>query len=62
MAGEMLHATYNGRDYDIPAIWMAGAVRSLEAQRPPRQLAGATILEAVALWAYQQELAERDAR
>jgi hypothetical protein len=55
----MTLATYNGRTYDIPDIWLAGFCQSRYTPGHPT-LAGATILEAVAWWAWQEELKERE--
>lgn len=53
MSNRTMRATYNGRTYEIPEIWLAGFLQTWP---------GATILLAVKWWAYQTELAEREAR
>ena len=43
--GRFTEATYNGRTYSIPKYWLMGFCRD-----------GATLLDAVEWWAYQDEL------
>ncbi len=50
----MLSATYNGREYQIPEIWLAGFLRT---QQDGRRYSAA---DAIAWWAYQRELAEQE--
>lgn len=45
MTGRMTTATYEGRTYEIPEIWIAGFCHH-----------GATVHDAIIWWAYQAEL------
>lgn len=49
MTGRNIEATYEGRRYVIPEIWIAGFCHN-----------GATVIDAIAWWAYQTTLAERE--
>ena len=53
--GRILHATYGGRTYEIPEIWMMGFCSARGQDDSPR-----TIQDGIAWWAYQTELAERE--
>lgn len=53
--GRMIHATYKGQSYEIPEVWLMGFCCARGADDGPR-----TMQEAVAWWAWQCELAERD--
>ncbi len=50
----MLSATYNGREYQIPEIWLAGFLRT---QADGRRI---DVADAIAWWAYQCDLAEQE--
>jgi hypothetical protein len=49
MTARVMQATFRGRTYSIPEIWVAGFCST-----------GHTVVEAVAWWAWQTELAERE--
>jgi hypothetical protein len=54
-AGVLL-ARWQDRTYSIPQIWLAGYMEGVKARGE-----NVTIREAIAWWAYQQELAELEA-
>lgn len=53
--GRMMEATINGRTYAIPEIWVAGYCSGSPGGRPI-----ATLMDAVAWWAWQEELKEQE--
>lgn len=55
MTGRVVEATFNGRCYSIPEVWLMGFCSARGRDDSPR-----TMHDAIAWWAYQEELRERE--
>jgi hypothetical protein len=53
MNSRTVSAIYREREYHIPEAWIVGYCQSARARREPNQ-----VIDAVAWWAWQTELAE----
>ncbi len=49
-------ATYKGRTYEVPEIWIVGMLQ----RTPPEGFLALSIPDVIAWWAYQVELSEQE--